>query len=92
MASHDLRQGAGLTMEATIGTELAGERQRRHEVGDDVAAIELVDVAKVFSSRHGDVHAVRLGAPPQVNVMGTPVFVGGLLLLVNMSLLRRRRV
>jgi len=37
--------------------------------------------------------ASRLGAPPQVNVMGTLVFVGGLLLvLVNMSLLRRRRV
>jgi spermidine/putrescine transport system ATP-binding protein len=46
-------------MEATIGTELAGKRQRRHQVGGDVAAIELVDVAKVFSSRHGDVQAVE---------------------------------
>jgi spermidine/putrescine transport system permease protein len=34
----------------------------------------------------------RLGAPPQVNVMGTLVFAGGLLLvLVNVALMRRRR-
>jgi hypothetical protein len=60
-----------------------------------VAVIELVAVAKAFPSRHGDVQAgaSRLGAPPQVNVIGPLVFVGGLLLVVaNMGLLRRRRV
>lgn len=37
--------------------------------------------------------ASKLGAPPQVNVMGTLVFVGGLLIvLVNVAIARRRKV
>jgi spermidine/putrescine transport system permease protein len=35
--------------------------------------------------------ATRLGVPPQVNVMGTLIFVGGVLIAISSVLLSRRR-